>query len=73
MQLLSPHPSLLLENSPPPLPQQLNRMMIQIMELHPPPSLHPQFVAAKSLISDLLKILIYSIDYEKLIIRFQKM
>lgn len=45
-----PHP--LLPQSPPLLPQQqLNKMMIQRIELHPP-SLHPhppQFVAAKSL------------------------
>ena len=45
-----PHP--LLPQNPPLLPQQqLNKMMIQRIELHPP-SLHPhppQFVAAKSL------------------------
>lgn len=44
-----PHP--LLPQNPPLLPQQqLNKMMIQRIELHPP-SLHPhppQFVAAKS-------------------------
>ena len=46
----TPHP--LLPQNPPLLPQQqLNKMMIQRIELHPP-SLHPhppQFVAAKSL------------------------
>ena len=46
-----PHP--LLPQNPPLLPQQqLNKMMIQRIELHPP-SLHPhppQFVAAKSLL-----------------------
>ena len=50
-QSLPPHP-LLLPQKPPLLPQQqLNKMMIQRIELHPP-SLHPhppQFVAAKSL------------------------
>ena len=48
-----PHP--LLPQNPPLLPQQqLNKMMIQRIELHPP-SLHPhppQFVAAKSLMPE---------------------
>lgn len=58
-----PHP-LLLKNEP--LEQQDNKRIIQIIELHPHPlSLHPQFVAAKSLISDLQKFNIYSIDYVK--------
>jgi hypothetical protein len=43
-----PHPF----PNPLPLQQQSSNRMIQIMELHPP-SLHPQFVAAKSLIGDL--------------------
>ena len=47
-----PPPDPLLPQNPPLLPQQqLNKMMIQRIELHPP-SLHPhppQFVAAKSL------------------------
>ena len=45
-----PHP--LLPQNPPLLPQQqLNKMMIQRIELHPPslPPHPPQFVAAKSL------------------------
>ena len=50
---------------------QHNRRIIQIIELplptpnpHPQLSLHPQFVAVKSLISDLLKIYVYNIWYE---------
>ena len=69
-QLLSPPQPLLLKKPEFPLPQQqLNRIIIQIMEPHPfprpkpPPSLHPQFVAVKSLISDLLKFMFYSIHY----------
>ena len=58
---LPPHPLLL---NMEPLEQQDNKRMIQIMELHPHSfSWHPQFVAAKSLISDLQKIFIYSIGY----------
>ena len=59
-----PHP-LLLPQNPPLLQQQLNKRMIQRMELQPP-SLHPhppQFVAAKSLMSDPPKF-IYSVSYE---------
>jgi hypothetical protein len=49
-----PHPPLLLKKEP--LEQQESKRMIQMMELHPHPlSLHPQLVAAKSLISDLHK------------------
>ena len=57
-QLLSlpPQPQLLFEKELPLLPQQHNKRIIQIIEFpHPHPSLHPQFVAVKSLISDLLK------------------
>jgi hypothetical protein len=51
--LSPPHPLLLLKKVPLP-EQQESKRMIQIMELHPHPlSLHPQLVAAKSLISDL--------------------
>lgn len=53
-----PQPLLLLKKEPLFPPQQDSRRRIQIMELHPHPlSLHPQFVAAKSLISDLQKLL----------------
>lgn len=66
-QLLSPPQPLLLKKPELPLlPQQHNRRIIQIIEFpHPHPSLHPQFVAVKSLISDLLKIYVYNICYEK--------
>jgi hypothetical protein len=53
-----------------PLQKQDNKRMIQIMELHPL-SLHPQFVAAKSLISDLQNIYIYSILYETIFPAFR--
>jgi hypothetical protein len=50
-----PHPPLLFKKEPL-LEQQESKRMIQMMELHPHPlSLHPQLVAAKSLISDLHK------------------
>lgn len=50
MQLLSPQPPLLPNKLLVPFPQQLESSnRIQIMEQHPFPSLHPQFVAAKSL------------------------
>ena len=61
--LSQPHPPLL-KKPELPLPQQLKRIIIQIIELQlHPPSLHPQFVAVKSLISDLLKFMFYSIYY----------
>ncbi len=63
--LSQPQPSFLPKMLEPlfPQPHRLNKIIIQIIELHPHPSLlHPQFVAVKSLISDLLNI-IYSIDY----------
>ena len=50
--LLLSHPPLLKKDEPPLLQQQLKSRIIQIIELQPP-SLHPQFVAAKSLIGDL--------------------
>lgn len=55
--LLSEHPHPPLKFIPLPPQQQKRRMIIQIIELHPHPfiSLHPQFVAAKSLIRDLQK------------------
>jgi hypothetical protein len=53
LELSPPQPPLLL-NREVPLPQQQERSkMIQIRLLHPLSELHPQFVAAKSLISDL--------------------
>ena len=50
---LHPHPLLFPQKDP--FPQQERRRMIQIIELHPHPLSveHPQFVAVKSLISDL--------------------
>jgi hypothetical protein len=53
---------------PQPFPlQQLRSRMIQIKELHPhPPSLHPQFVAAKSLMCDLQNNLVYRILYDRI-------
>lgn len=66
-QLFPPsQPQPLFEKEELPLPQQHNRRIIQIIELpfpkpkllpHPQVSLHPQFVAVKSLISDLLEFL----------------
>ena len=57
-----PHPHPLLLKPELPLPQQHSNRIIQMIELpllkptpHPQLSLHPQFVALKSLISDLLK------------------
>lgn len=64
-QLSFPHPPPLPMKEPlPPLLQQHNNKMIQIIEPHPL-SLHPQFVAAKSLISDLqINVLQYSVCVE---------
>ncbi len=60
--LSQPHPPLLLNKPEFPLPQKHSKRIIQIIEFplpklipHPQLSLHPQFVAVKSLISDLLK------------------
>jgi hypothetical protein len=50
-----PPPQLLPPKHEPLPPQQQRRRMIQIIELHPFSDEHPQFVAAKSLISDLQK------------------
>jgi hypothetical protein len=51
--LLSPQPPFPLKSEVPPPQQQERSRMIQIRLLHPLSELHPQFVAAKSLISDL--------------------
>ena len=48
-----PQPPLLKKEEPPPLQQHESSKIIQIIELQLFPSLHPQFVAAKSLICDL--------------------
>ncbi len=55
LSIPEPHPLLLLNKEPLFPQQQDNKRRIQIIELLPHPlSLHPQFVAAKSLIGDLL-------------------